>query len=92
MHIIWSGHAKLRLVERDLRKAEVLAILSNPIEKIEHEEKEDVYKCYGILPNEVKEPKHLIIVYYQNMPNGNIKIITLIRTSKSGVKAYGFNI
>ncbi|MDF0681927.1 MAG: DUF4258 domain-containing protein [Candidatus Nitrosocosmicus sp.] len=92
MGIIWSNHAKLRLVERDLRKAEVVVILSNPVEQIKDKEKENVFKCYGILQKEVKEPKHLIIVYYQNMPNGNIKIITLIRTSKSGVKAYGFNI
>lgn len=92
MNIIWSHHAKLRLIERDLTKVEVAGILSNPIEQISDKERENVYKCYGILQKEVKEPKHLIIVYYQNLSNGNIKIITLIRTSKNGVKKYGFNI
>jgi hypothetical protein len=85
-NIIWTNHSLERLRERDIDKQDIEKVIENPTELIN--ENYNKYKCFSEVYN--TEPKYLIVVY--TIDNKCIKVITVFKAGRGGVKVRGFKI
>jgi hypothetical protein len=68
-----------------------LSVLRQPIETI-YDDYTERYMSYGIATDTyTKEPRHLLVIHSGLMGKSSVTVITVMWTSKGGLRQHGFS-
>ncbi|CUR52196.1 protein of unknown function [Nitrosotalea devaniterrae] len=89
IRIILTNHCKARAVERYVTTQDISKIISNPVQTIYDEERQN-YKSFG-KAEKPPYPEQPYLVAIHNKINTSVRVITVMWTDKGGLKIIGFN-
>ena len=89
--IRWTQHARQRALERDVSEDLVKHVINNPKEVV-YDSVRDNYKSYALVQHSRAHQMEYLMVVHTSKFNTEVSIISVMWTTKGGLRNNGFNI